>query len=120
MKGRPKEEAEAGSENDELASSIADQLVETKAELVKLGRKVFQLSSKVASVQRNDGDYFAEIPADHPMFGRETVTETELNEFYKASEGYVALLKQLNIQLLKLSGKLKSDAADAGEGTLHR
>jgi hypothetical protein len=33
----------------------------------------------------------------------------QLNEFFKASEGYVALLKEVNVQLLKLSGRLKKE-----------
>ena len=91
----------------ETSEDLADDLVETKLQLVKLGRKVFQLSSRVAAVRQEDETFFDDIPSDHAFFGNENVIEMQLNEFYKASEGYVALLKEVNVQLLKLSGRLK-------------
>ena len=91
----------------DTAEALADDLADTKLQLVKLGRRVFQLSSRVASVRHEDETFFDAIPSDHSFFGNENLTETQLNEFYKASEGYVALLKEVNVQLLRLSGRLK-------------
>ena len=91
----------------ETAEALADDLADTKLQLVKLGRRVFQLSSRVASVRHEDATFFDDVPSDHAFFGNENLTEMQLNEFYKASEGYVALLKEVNVQLLKLSGRLK-------------
>ena len=94
---------------EERAQTLADDLADTKQQLVKLGRRVFQLSSRVASVRHEDQAFFDDIPSDHPIFGNENLTEMQLNEFFKASEGYVALLKEVNVQLLKLSGRLKKE-----------
>ena len=93
----------------ETAQTLADDLADTKQQLVKLGRRVFQLSSRVAAVRHEDQAFFDGIPSDHPIFGNENLTEMQLNEFFKASEGYVALLKEVNVQLLKLSGRLKKE-----------
>ena len=93
----------------ETAQTLADDLADTKQQLVKLGRRVFQLSSRVAAVRHQDQAFFDGIPSDHPIFGNENLTEMQLNEFFKASEGYVALLKEVNVQLLKLSGRLKKE-----------
>ena len=94
---------------EETAHSLADDLADTKQQLVNLGRRVFQLSSRVASMRHEDQAFFDDIPSDHPIFGNENLTEMQLNEFFKASEGYVALLKEVNVQLLRLSGRLKKD-----------
>lgn len=91
----------------ETAEALADDLADAKLQLVKLGRRVFQLSSRVAAVRHEDEAFFDDVPSDHAVFGNENITEMQLNEFYKASEGYVALLKEVNVQLLKLSGRLK-------------
>ena len=93
----------------ETAQTLADDLADTKQQLVKLGRRVFQLSSRVAAVRHEDQAFFDGIPSDHPIFGNENLTEMQLNEFFKASEGYVALLKEVNVQLLRLSGRLKKE-----------
>ena len=93
----------------ETAQALADDLADTKQQLVKLGRRVFQLSSRVASVRYEDPTFFADIPSDHPLFGNENLAEMQLNEFFKASEGYVTLLKEVNVQLLKLAGRLKKE-----------
>ena len=93
----------------ETAQTLADDLADTKQQLVKLGRRVFQLSSRVASVRHEDPAFFDDIPSDHPIFGNENLTEMQLNEFLEASEGCVALLKEGNVQLLKLSGRLKKE-----------
>ena len=93
----------------ETAQTLADDLADTKQQLVKLGRRVFQLSSRVASVRHEDPAFFDDIPSDHPIFGNENLTEMQFNEFFKASEGYVALLKEVNVQLLRLSGRLKKE-----------
>ena len=97
------------SPEEETAQTLADDLADTKQQLVKLGRRVFQLSSRVASVRHEDRAFFDDIPSDHPIFGNENLTEMQLNEFFKASEGYVALLKEVNVQLLRLSGRLKKE-----------
>ena len=94
---------------EETAQTLADDLADTKQQLVKLGRRVFQLSSRVASVRHEDQAFFEDIPSDHPIFGNENLAEMQLNEFFKASEGYVALLKEVNVQLLRLSGRLKKE-----------
>ena len=94
---------------EETAQTLADDLADTKQQLVTLGRRVFQLSSRVAAVRHEDQTFFEDIPSDHPIFGNENLTEMQLNEFFKASEGYVALLKEVNVQLLKLSGRLKKE-----------
>ena len=94
---------------EETAQTLADDLADTKQQLVKLGRRVFQLSSRVASVRHEDQAFFEDIPDDHPIFGNENLTEMQLNEFFKASEGYVALLKEVNVQFLRLSGRLKKE-----------
>ena len=94
---------------EETAQTLADDLADTKQQLVKLGRRVFQLSSRVASVRHEDQAFFEDIPDDHPIFGNENLTEMQLNEFFKASEGYVTLLKEVNVQLLRLSGRLRKE-----------
>ncbi len=91
----------------ETAETLADDLEDTKQQLVKLGRRVFQLSSRLASARHEDPAFFDDLPNDHPIFGNENISEVQLGEFYKASEGYVALLREVNIQLLKMSGRLK-------------
>ena len=91
----------------ETAEALFDDLADTKLQLVKLGRRVFQLSSRVAAVRHEDESFFNNVPRDHALFGNENLTEIQLNEFYKSGEGYVALLKEVNVQLLKLSGRLK-------------
>ena len=91
----------------ETAEALVDDLADTKLQLVKLGRRVFQLSSRVAAVRHEDESFFNNVPSDHALFGNENLTEIQLNEFYKSGEGYVALLKEVNVQLLKLSGRLK-------------
>jgi hypothetical protein len=91
----------------ETAEALVDDLADTKLQLVKLGRRVFQLSSRIAAVRHEDEMFFDNVPSDHAFFGNENLTEIQLNEFYKSGEGYVALLKELNVQLLKLSGRLK-------------
>ena len=94
---------------EETAQTLADDLADTKQQLVKLGRRVFQLSSRVAAIRHEDQAFFEDTPDDHPIFGNENLTEMQLNEFFKASEGYVALLKEVNVQFLKLSGRLKKE-----------
>ena len=91
----------------ETAEALLDDLADTKLQLVKLGRRVFRLSSRVASVKHQDATFFDDVPSDHAFFGNENLIEMQLNEFYKAGEGYMALLKEVNVQLLKLSGRLK-------------
>ena len=91
----------------ETAEALADDLADAKLQLVKLGRRVFQLSSRVAAIMHEDETFFDDVRDDHAVFGNENITEMQLSEFYKASEGYVALLKEVNVQLLKLSGRLK-------------
>ena len=60
---------------EERAQTLADDLADTKQQLVKLGRRVFQLSSRVASVRHEDQAFFDDIPSDHPIFGNENLTE---------------------------------------------
>ena len=49
---------------EETAQTLADDLADTKQQLVKLGRRVFQLSSRVASVRHEDQAFFEDIPDD--------------------------------------------------------
>ena len=109
MTNPPSSDNTQPSREEETAQTLADDLADTKQQLVKLGRRVFQLSSRVAAVRHEDQAFFDGIPSDHPIFGNENLTEMQLNEFFKASEGYVALLKEVNVQLLKLSGRLKKE-----------
>ncbi len=109
MTNPPSSDNTQPSRAEERAQTLADDLADTKQQLVKLGRRVFQLSSRVAAVRHEDQAFFDGIPSDHPIFGNENLTEMQLNEFFKASEGYVALLKEVNVQLLKLSGRLKKE-----------
>ena len=41
----------------------------------------------------------------HPLFENEQVIFTKIDEFYKASVGYIELLRDLNLQVVNLSGK---------------
>ena len=42
---------------------------------------------------------------EHPLFENEQVIFTKIDEFYKASVGYIELLRDLNLQVVNLSGK---------------
>ena len=96
----PKSHEEVTTVAAETSEALVDDLADTKLQLVKLGRRVFQLSSRVASVRHEDEIFFDDIPSDHAFFGNENLTEMQLNEFYKASEGFVAFLKNINFTYL--------------------
>jgi len=95
--------------NKETGLALVDDLAETKQHLVRLGRKIFQLSSRVAALRAEDESFFDGVPSDHPIFANDNVLEKQLDEFYKASANYVTLLREINVKLLKLSGRLKQD-----------
>jgi hypothetical protein len=95
--------------NKETGQALADDLADTKQSLVKLGRKAFQLSSRVAALNNKDESFFDSVPTDHPIFANDSVLEKQLDEFYKASGNYVTLLREINVKVLKLSGRLKQD-----------
>ena len=82
-----------------------DDIQEAKNILKDLGRRVFRISSSLTELNEEEKTFFKEFKGQHDLFEKEAVIHKRLDEFYKASEGYVELLKDVNIRLLDLTGR---------------
>ena len=78
---------------------------EAKNILKDLGRRVFRISSSLTELNEEEKSFFKEFKGQHDLLEKEAVIHKRLDEFYKASEGYVELLKDVNIRLLELTGR---------------
>ena len=87
------------------AADLADQIVEAKNSLVVLGRRVFRISSELSSLDENQRALVRQLSEDHELFENPQIIYAKMDEFYKASAGYVELLKDLNVRLVELSGQ---------------
>ena len=87
------------------AADLADQIVEAKNSLVVLGRRVFRISSELSSLNENQRALVRQLSEDHELFENPQIIYAKMDEFYKASAGYVELLKDLNVRLVELSGQ---------------
>ena len=82
-----------------------DDIQEAKNILKDLGRRVFRISSSLTELNEEEKSFFKEFKGQHDLFEKEAIIHKRLDEFYKASEGYVELLKDVNIRLLELTGR---------------
>ena len=87
------------------ALELADQIVEAKNSLVVLGRRVFRISSELSSLDESQRALVRQLSEDHELFEDPQIIYAKMDEFYKASAGYVELLKDLNVRLVELSGQ---------------
>lgn len=87
------------------AADLADQIVEAKNSLVVLGRRIFRISSELSSLDENQRALVRQLSEDHELFENPQIIYAKMDEFYKASAGYVELLKDLNVRLVELSGQ---------------
>ena len=87
------------------AADLADQIVEAKNSLVVLGRRVFRISSELSSLDEDQRALVRQLSEDHELFENPQIIYAKMDEFYKASAGYVELLKDLNVRLVELSGQ---------------
>ena len=88
---------------------LMDDIQEAKNLLKDLGRRVFRISSSLTELNEEDRSFFRAFKGKHDLFEKEEVIHKRLDEFYKASEGYVELLKDVNIRLLELTGRPRAD-----------
>ena len=86
-------------------NKLLDNIQDAKNEIQKLGRTVFRLSSFVAELRESDKMAIRSSLDQHPLFENEQVIFTKIEEFYKASVGYIELLRDLNMQVVNLAGK---------------
>ena len=86
------------------ALDLADEILESKNSLVALGRKVFRISSHFSSLEEDQKASLRSLANEHALFKNQKIIYAQMDEFYKASVGYVELLKELNAQLVALSG----------------
>ncbi len=84
------------------AFELADEIVEAKNSLVILGRRVFRISSELSSLDENQRALVRQLSADHELFEDPQTIYARMDQFYKASAGYVELLKDLKFHLLEL------------------
>ena len=84
---------------------LMNDIQEAKNILKDLGRRVFRISSSLTELNEEEKSFFKEFKGQHDLFEKEAVIHKRLDEFYKASEGYVELLKDVNIRLLELTGR---------------
>jgi len=88
---------------------LIDEIQEAKNLLKDLGRRVFRISSSLIELNEEDQCVLRSFSDEHLFFDNEPVIYKHLDEFYKASEGYVELLRDINIRLLEISGRPRSD-----------
>jgi hypothetical protein len=88
---------------------LIDEIQEAKNLLKDLGRRVFRISSSMIELNEEDQYFLRSFSDEHQLFDNESVIHKHLDEFYKASEGYVELLRDINIRLLEISGRPRSD-----------
>ena len=82
-----------------------DDIQEAKSLLKDLGRRVFRISSSMTELNEEERMFLRTFKGRHDLFEKEAVIHKRLDEFYKASEGYVELLRDVNIRLLELTGR---------------
>ncbi|MBK88072.1 MAG: hypothetical protein CMQ44_04380 [Gammaproteobacteria bacterium] len=87
------------------AADLADQIVEAKNTLVVLGRRIFRISSELSNLDENQRTLVRQLSEDHELFENPQIIYAKMDEFYKAANGYVELLKDLNVRLVELSGQ---------------
>lgn len=88
---------------------LMDDIQEAKNLLKDLGRRVFRISSSLTGLNDDEKSFLRAFKGQHDLFEKEAVIHKRLDEFYKASEGYVELLKDVNIRLLELTGRPRPD-----------
>ena len=88
---------------------LMDDIQEAKNLLKDLGRRVFRISSSLTELNDDEKSFLRAFKGQHDLFEKEAVIHKRLDEFYKASEGYVELLKDVNIRLLELTGRTRPD-----------
>ena len=88
---------------------LIDEIQEAKNLLKDLGRRVFRISSSLIELNEEDQYFLRSFSGEHQLFDNEPVIHKHLDEFYKGSEGYVELLRDINIRLLEISGRPRSD-----------
>ena len=88
---------------------LMDDIQEAKNLLKDLGRRVFRISSSLTELNDDEKSFLRAFKGKHDLFEKEAVIHKRLDEFYKASEGYVELLKDVNIRLLELTGRPRPD-----------
>ena len=88
---------------------LMDDIQEAKNLLNDLGRRVFRISSSLTELNDDEKSFLRAFKDQHDLFEKEAVIHNRLDEFYKASEGYVELLKDVNIRLLELTGRPRPD-----------
>ena len=84
---------------------LMDDIQEAKSLLKDLGRRVFRISSSMTELNEEERMFLRAFKGQHDLFEKEAVIHKRLDEFYKASEGYVELLRDVNIRLLELTGR---------------
>ena len=88
---------------------LMDDIQEAKNLLKDLGRRVFRISSSLTELNDDEKSFLRAFKGQHDLFEKEAVIHKQLDEFYKASEGYVELLKDVNIRLLEITGRPRPD-----------
>ena len=84
---------------------LMDDIQEAKSLLKDLGRRVFRISSSMTELNEEERIFLRAFKGRHDLFEKEALIHKRLDEFYKASEGYVELLRDVNIRLLELTGR---------------
>ena len=88
---------------------LIDDIQAAKNLLKDLGRRVFRISSSLKDLNEEDQGFLRSFAGGYDLFDNELVIHKHLDEFYKASEGYVELLRDINIRLLEISGRPRFD-----------
>jgi len=86
------------------AEELADQMLAAKNCLITLGRQVFRISSELSSLDESQRNRLQQLAQEHTLFDNPQIIYAQMEEFYKASAGYVELLKDLNLRMVELSG----------------
>ena len=88
---------------------LMDDIQDAKNILKDLGRRVFRISSSLTELNEEEKSFLRAFKGPHDLFEKEAVIHKRLDEFYKASEGYVELLKDEKIHMLELTGRPRPD-----------
>ena len=87
------------------AADLIDQIQDAKDFLQEIGQKVFRISSDLASLDEGEKSSIELIAGRHALFEKEQITYKQLDEFYKASSGYIELLRDVNLKVLSIAGR---------------
>lgn len=87
------------------ATDLADQVTEAKHLLVTLGRMVFRISSDLSTLDDDQRAQVRMLVGQHALYENPDVMHAQMAEFYKASLGYVELLKDINTLMFELAGR---------------